>query len=133
MDISSRIQGIRLLIVAIEEGVRDSNFEAYYRPGIQDSNFKQVGIQDSKLINQFGGNVQSKNTQDSGFKFETGLDSRFKFESQKNARDSGFRFGLQGPYLMNVSIHNGQLDEHQFISFQSKIHTFPDLKAYLPD
>ena len=52
---------------------------------------KQVGIQDSKLINQFGGNVQSKNTQDSGFKFETGLDSGFKFESQKNARDSGFR------------------------------------------
>ncbi len=96
---------------ALEEGVRDSKFRAYYRPGIQDSNFKQGWIQDSKLINMhralcghrragpriLGFRIQSKNIQDSEFKFETGLDSAFKFESQKNARDSGFRFGLRGP------------------------------------
>ncbi len=38
---------------ALEEGVWDSNFKAFYRPGIQDSNFKQGEIQDSKLVNQF--------------------------------------------------------------------------------
>ncbi len=66
---------------ALEEGVPDSNFKAYYRPGIQDSNFKLGGFQDSKLINQFWGKYSTKSTQDSGFKFETGLDSGFKFES----------------------------------------------------
>ena len=40
---------------ALEEEVRDSNFKAYYRPAIRDSNFKQGGIQDSILINQFWG------------------------------------------------------------------------------
>ena len=52
---------------ALEEGVRDSNFKAYYRLGIQDSNFKQGGIQDSKLINQFWGNLTQFWIQDSGF------------------------------------------------------------------
>ncbi len=34
---------------------------------------------------------------------------------------------------MNISILYVQLDEHQFVSSQSKTHTFPNLKAYLPD
>ena len=57
------------------------------------------------MINLFGeivrfrdSGLDKKNTKDLGFKYETGLDSRFKFESKKNAQDSGFRFGLQGPY-----------------------------------
>ncbi len=44
---------------ALEEEVPDSNFKAYYRPWIRDSNFKPGRFQDSKLINQFLGKYSS--------------------------------------------------------------------------
>ncbi len=53
---------------ALEEGVPDSNFKAYYSPGIRDSNFKLGRFQDSKMINQFWG------------KYSTQKHSRFRIQ-----------------------------------------------------
>ena len=86
---------------ALEEGVRDSNFEAYYRPGIQDSNFKQVGIQDSKLINQFGGetfNPKTLKIQDSNLKQAWIQDSNLNLRKMPEIQDSDLVF--KGPNLV---------------------------------
>ncbi len=73
-----------------------------------------------------GGNVTTEVwIQDSGFRFETGLDSRFKFESQKNEiQDSDFVF--KGPirlwcyYVLEESyIVPGSPPWLDFMCFQS--------------